>query len=321
MEEKEKDIVEPVVESTSEDNATPVVESTQEKDQDENETVDNNTETDPEPVTTDEPTPEPEPVAEPTEPESGVEPSESVTEPVGTEPIVSEPVVTEPITTDPVVTDAPVEDPTLATTDEVIPAPVDIPAEQTVTDDPATIIPAEPAPVGVPDETIGADAEGADGSCCGCDSDACVCSPESPVTVAHLFGTLQECVTIIWRFHLKTRKHHVHVDLADFYESALDKIDNIIEQYQGICGIVEDPFVNCIVGDGKDEVSYLQELKAFVENNKCIIGGSCEINSAIDDFLGLIDTTLYKLTSFTESAVKSFEEFIYEDYNEQSEEE
>lgn len=336
MEEKEKDIVEPVVESTSEDNATPVVESTQEKDQDENETVDNNTETDPEPVTTDEPTPEPEPVAEPTESESGVEPvvepvAEPVAEPVGTEPIVSEPVVTEPITTDPiitdpivtdpVVTDVPVEDPTLATTDEVIPAPVDIPAEQTVTDDPATIIPAEPAPVDVPGETIGADAACADGSCSDCGSDACVCSPESPVTVAHLFGTLQECVTIIWRFHLKTRKHHVHVDLADFYESALDKIDNIIEQYQGICGIVEDPFVNCIVGDGKDEVSYLQELKAFVEKNKCIIGGSCEINSAIDDFLGLIDTTLYKLTSFTESAVKSFEEFIYEDYNEQSEEE
>ena len=289
MEEKEKDIIQ----STVDDNITPVVDTKEDENQDDNVTVDNNTEIDPEPENT------------PDISDSGVTEPTSNDVSVG----VSEPIVDTPI-------DEPVEDPTLATTDEVIPAPVDVPAEDVpVPDDPATIIPLEPV---VP-EGPGPEA-GCEGECNTAECGAEPCAVPN-VTVAHLFGTLQECVTIIWRFHLKTRKHHVHVDLADFYESALDKIDNIIEQYQGICGIVEDPFVNCIVGDGKDEVSYLQELKAFVENNKCIIGGSCEINSAIDDFLGLIDTTLYKLTSFTESAVKSFEEFVYEDYNEQSEEE
>ena len=55
-------------------------------------------------------------------------------------------------------------------------------------------------------------------------------------------------------------------------------------------------------------------MKAFVENNKCVLSDHSELNSVVDEFLSLIDSTLYQLTSFTENAVKSFEEFVYEDY-------
>ena len=288
MEKDEKTVIDPVVDTTIDNNDNVVVEPTQDENPD-SVVVDNNTEPDPEPVT--------EPVAEP-------------------EPVV-----------DPVV-DAPVEEPTLAPTDDIIPAPVDIPGEEPVVDpvvtdepvvdpvipeDPAALAPAEPvvdAPVEEPIACPCPEAVPCDG-CAGVDPAPC----ESPVTVANFFGTLQECVTIVWRYHLKTRKHHVHVDLNDFYESALDKVDNIIEQYQGIVGIIEDPFTNCIVGEGKDEIAYLQELKNFIETNKCVLGEHSEINSSIDDFLGLIDSTLYKLTSFCEHAVKSFDEFCYEDFN------
>lgn len=247
--------------------------------------------------------------------------------------------------TDDVTTVPPVEDTTLAPTDDVIPAPVEAPAdapladivppefdvpvdapvdtpvEPVTTDAPVDVpaeIPAEPAPVAVPEEPMASDVVPEVGDetpmdgCPGCDDTCQTC--DNPVTIGNFFGTLQECITIAWRFHLKTRKHHIHVTLNEFYDKALDIVDDIIEQYQGICGIVEEPFVNCIVGDGKTEGEYLTELKAFVENNKCVLGCHSEIDSTIDEFLGLIDSTLYKLTSFTESAVKSFEEFVYEDY-------
>ena len=244
---------------------------------------------------------------------------------------------------DPVV-DAPVEDPTLAPTDDIIPAPetdvvnpvdttiepvvdpvvdpvIDVPgaepvsadvpvgtepvvSEPVIPEDPAVIVPENPdACCACPECPEGED--GCDGTC------AC---PSSSVTIGNFFGTLQECVTIVWRFHLKTRKHHVHVTLNEFYEKALDIVDDIIEQYQGICGVCEEPFINCIVGDGKSEGEYLTELKAFVENNKCVLGDHSEINSTIDEFLALIDSTNYKLIAFTESAVKSFDGFVYEDY-------
>ena len=167
------------------------------------------------------------------------------------------------------------EEQTLIPTDDIIPTPVDVP--------------------GTPE--------------CGAS-----CPENSVVTVANIFGTLQECVTITWRLHLKTRKHHIHVTLNEFYDKALDIVDDIIEQYQGIYGVVEDTFTNCIVGDDKSECEYLTELKTFIENNRCTLGDHSEINSTIDEFLALIDSTIYKITSFCENQIKSFDEFVYEDY-------
>ena len=167
------------------------------------------------------------------------------------------------------------EEHTLIPTDDIIPTPVDVP--------------------GTPE--------------CGAG-----CPENSVVTVANIFGTLQECVTITWRLHLKTRKHHIHVTLNEFYEKALDIVDDIIEQYQGIYGVVEDTFTNCVVSDGKSESEYLTELKTFIENNRCVLGDHSEINSTIDEFLALIDSTIYKITSFCENEIKSFDEFVYEDY-------
>ena len=74
------------------------------------------------------------------------------------------------------------EEQTLIPTDDIIPTPVDVP--------------------GTPE--------------CGAG-----CPENSVVTVANIFGTLQECVTITWRLHLKTRKHHIHVTLNEFYDKAL----------------------------------------------------------------------------------------------------
>ena len=167
------------------------------------------------------------------------------------------------------------EEHTLIPTDDIIPTPVDVP--------------------GTPE--------------CGAG-----CPENSVVTVANIFGTLQECVIITWRLHLKTRKHHIHVTLNEFYDEALDIVDDIIEQYQGIYGIVEGPFTNCVVGDGKSECEYLTELKTFIENNRCVLGDHSEINSTIDEFIALIDSTIYKITSFCENEIKSFDEFVYEDY-------
>ena len=177
------------------------------------------------------------------------------------------------------------EEHTLIPTDDIIPTPVDVPGTPE-------------CGTGCPDDGCGAG-----------------CPENSVVTVANIFGTLQECVTITWRLHLKTRKHHIHVTLNEFYDKAIDIVDDIIEQYQGIYGIVEDTFTNCVVGDGKSESEYLTELKTFIENNRCVLGDHSEINSTIDEFLALIDSTIYKITSFCENEIKSFDEFVYEDYN------
>ena len=252
--------------------------------------------------------------------------------------------IIDPVVDDNTVVDDTVVDPmpaeTLAQTDEVIPAPEDdgtfpmgtvepvnpeipidtIPASTSIpltVDEPVDApveIPEEPEPVisdVVPeagDETpIDVPAE-----CPNCEGEGCpTCCDNS---IADLFGTMQEAVTIVWKYHLKTKKYSVHIALNDFYEKALDIVDDIIEQYQGIHGIIDAAFNNCVCADGATEYEYLNNLRAYIENNKGLAGTESEIQSAFDDMLGLIDTTLYKINNLTESKVKSYEQFVYEDY-------
>lgn len=180
----------------------------------------------------------------------------------------------------------PVADPTLATTDEIIPAVEPMSAELT------------------PD-------------CIGCENTVPTVSENDSITRGCFFGTLQECVSIVWRFHLKTRKYSVHMALNEFYTEALDIVDDIIERYQGVFSVIDEPFSNCILGEGKTEVEYLNELKDFVKKNTpLIICDNGDIQSRVDDFVGLIDSTIYKLTSFCEHNIKSYDEFCYENLNE-----
>ena len=252
--------------------------------------------------------------------------------------------IIDPVVDDNTVVDDTVVEPmpaeTLAQTDEVIPAPEDdgtfpmgtvepvnpeipidtIPASTSIpltVDEPVDApveIPEEPEPVisdVVPeagDETpIDVPAE-----CPNCEGEEChTCCDNS---IADLFGTMQEAVTIVWKYHLKTKKYSVHIALNDFYEKALDIVDDIIEQYQGIHGIIDAAFNNCVCAGGATEYEYLNNLRAYIENNRGLAGTESEIQSAFDDMLGLIDTTLYKINNLTESKVKSYEQFVYEDY-------
>ena len=245
-------------------------------------------------------------------------------EPVSPEiPIDTIPATTNPLTVEePVVepVDVPVEEPVAEPIPEE-PAPVDFTPEEPVVSDVVPEVGDEnPTDIAEPVDAPVTVEEPVPGECPNCEGEGCPnCEPTPCVqgdgcSIGQIFGTFQEAVTIIWQYHLKTRKHHVHVTLNDFYEKALDVVDDLIEMYQGIHGIVEEPFTNNLCADGTSEVEYLNNLRAFVENNKFALGTDSEIASAVDDFLGLIDTTLYKLTSFTEHNVKSFSEFVYEDY-------
>ena len=132
--------------------------------------------------------------------------------------------------------------------------------------------------------------------------------------IGEFFGTLQESITIAWRYHLKTRKHHIHIALKEYYYGAMGIVDDIIEQYQGSTGVTIENYYNTLCDCGKTDVEYFQDLKSLVSTSKSVLLFESEIGSRIDDLLGLIDTTLYKLTSFCEHSIKSFDEYCFEDY-------
>jgi predicted choloylglycine hydrolase len=155
---------------------------------------------------------------------------------------------------------------------------------------------------------------------CTCDNSKCDDKDNVHEEFVKLAAVLQESVLHAWKLHLKTKKYYVHVILQEYYDEALEIIDGLIEHYQGICNcvIVDDRVpLMCVKND--DPLTYFTDLKnyllTFLNNPNNFTDKTSEIKSDIDDLLRLIDSTLYKLGNLTESKIKSFDMFVYENYN------
>ena len=167
---------------------------------------------------------------------------------------------------------------------------------------------------------------------CDCDTSvSCVCDTPEQTTMnsneenehanfTKLAAVLQDSILYSWKMHLKAKKYSVHMILEEYYNDAFDIIDDLIEHYQGICkcDIIDDNVIPEMV-KSEDPFTYFTILKDyllnFANNSNNFNEKTFEIKSDIDDLLRLIDSTLYKLGHLTESKIKSFETFIYEEYN------
>jgi hypothetical protein len=86
--------------------------------------------------------------------------------------------------------------------------------------------------------------------------------------------------------------------LGDFYDGLVDKIDAIVEMYQGAFGLIDSIDSEPVVG--KDIVRHLtDEAKWINDNRETISGDWCAIENALDDLVGLYLTTLYKLKNLS----------------------
>lgn len=122
------------------------------------------------------------------------------------------------------------------------------------------------------------------------------------MTIEEYFGTLQQSFVEIWKNHLQTSKYSDHKALNDYYDEIVEKVDSLIEAYQGIYGKVGD-LKNNFKTEFDDPIPYLKELKKFTKDGRkeLIKEEDTELWSTVDDILNLIDSTLYKLKELKES--------------------
>lgn len=98
--------------------------------------------------------------------------------------------------------------------------------------------------------------------------------------------------------HWKTKSYSEHVALGDLYDGIVDKIDGIVEMYQGAFGLIDPVESKPVVG--KDIVRHLtDEAKWINDNREAISGDICAIENALDDLAGLYYRTLYKLKNLS----------------------
>lgn len=135
------------------------------------------------------------------------------------------------------------------------------------------------------------------------------------MTPEEYFGTLQQSFVEIWKNHLQTGKYAAHKALNEYYDEIIEKVDKLIEDWMGIHGKVKD-LTNTIDTKFDDPISYLEALKKFAKDGRkeLIPEDDTELWSDVDDILGTIDSTLYKLKELKESKM-SLSDYLKEQLN------
>lgn len=135
------------------------------------------------------------------------------------------------------------------------------------------------------------------------------------MTPEEYFGTLQQSFVEIWKNHLQTGKYAAHKALNEYYDEIIEKVDKLIEDWMGIHGKVKD-LKNTMSTDFDNPIPYLEELKKFAKDGRkeLIPEEDTELWSDVDDILGTIDSTLYKLKELKESKL-SLSDYLKEQLN------
>lgn len=89
-----------------------------------------------------------------------------------------------------------------------------------------------------------------------------------------------------------------HVALGGFYEGLPEKIDAIVEMYQGAFGLIEN--IKATSVSPSKIVEHIAEEAKWVQTHRAdVADGVTAIENAIDDLIGHYLTAYYKLTNLT----------------------
>lgn len=98
--------------------------------------------------------------------------------------------------------------------------------------------------------------------------------------------------------HWATTSYAAHMALGDFYDSVVDKIDGIVEAYQGQHGIIKGIKLQATMkGDIMDLIG--SEAAWIAANRERIAEGNAMLLNMIDDLSAVYSTTFYKLKNLS----------------------
>lgn len=98
------------------------------------------------------------------------------------------------------------------------------------------------------------------------------------------------------RAHWKSKSFSEHSALGDFYYAVIDKVDDLVETYQGQYGLVGSFGVNLPAMGQTDIKAMLRADADWIEGNREEIAQECSaVENLIDNLLETYLRTLYKL--------------------------
>lgn len=95
--------------------------------------------------------------------------------------------------------------------------------------------------------------------------------------------------------HWKTESNAHHVALAEFYDGAIQALDEIVECYQGMFGLVEPDDAYKIGAPEGIAVSMRDEAQWIEEHRDIICSGVGAIGNLVDNLTAIYLKAAYKL--------------------------
>ena len=108
-------------------------------------------------------------------------------------------------------------------------------------------------------------------------------------------GLLFQSRDLMHLTHLKTTSFAEHNALNKFYDEIIELVDELTESYYGII----NQRLNIVIPQSTavESTVYLIELRTMIYDNRdCLGSENSEIQNIIDEILGLIDQTQYRLS-------------------------
>lgn len=94
--------------------------------------------------------------------------------------------------------------------------------------------------------------------------------------------------------HWATKYYAAHMALGDFYDGVIDKIDAVVEAYQGINGLIGN--LEEYEDYDSDIVRHIRQTADWINENKDDIAkNNGTVINLIEDLLSVFYTALYKL--------------------------
>lgn len=115
---------------------------------------------------------------------------------------------------------------------------------------------------------------------------------------ATFIGTLMQSRNQAHIYHLQAEgpgSFATHKALEDYYEGIVDRIDSMVESFQGRYGIVRGYKMAGTIKEDNNPQMYFEGLCKFVETIRTQIPQDSFLQNQVDEVVDLIESTKYKL--------------------------
>ena len=119
-------------------------------------------------------------------------------------------------------------------------------------------------------------------------------------TTAQFVTSMLGCLTSVRTYHWASTSYSEHQALGELYDDFSDLLDEFVEQFQGIYGLLDRKKIGSLyTPDDAPALDYLREVREHIGEMRRLSSFSQEtsLQNLIDEIVGKFDRTIYKLAT------------------------